>query len=517
VLYIYFIYGLSFFSFGLAILLYPKRLEENSLLKNIWLLGLFGIVHGATEWIEIFKIVEPSNLDVFNLLNFILIPISFLFLFYFGLVSLIDYYKKLSYSHIIIIFMLWAIIPLLITLSSHDIYLTGNIYARYLLAIPATFLTAYRYYLYKNSHTFSEDQKRYLLLFSITFLIYGFLSGFIVPAAPTGMASIINTATFQEYIGLPIQLFRATCAFILAYISIALLRTSRLEVESQLIQLSKALEVSGDSVIITDRNGIILYTNPAFEQQTGFTKEEAYGKTPVIIKSGAQQQSFYEDLWVTILNGDTFRSYIINKKKDGELYYEYKAIAPITNNKGQIVSFVSTGKDVTEHMLLEQKYEQLASVDTLTEIANRMKFDEVLKYSVDRAKRYNIELSVILFDIDNFKKVNDTYGHLIGDDVLKKIVQIGKENIRESDLIARWGGEEFMILQTDIPSKEALVLAERLRQAIESHIFKDVGKVTASFGVATFRNDEKTDSFLKRVDDALYSAKTSGKNKVVVV
>jgi len=303
--------------------------------------------------------------------------------------------------------MLWAIIPLLITLSSHDIYLTGNIYARYLLAIPATFLTAYRYYLYKNSHTFSEDQKRYLLLFSITFLIYGFLSGFIVPAAPTGMASIINTATFQEYIGLPIQLFRATCAFILAYISIALLRTSRLEVESQLIQLSKALEVSGDSVIITDRNGIILYTNPAFEQQTGFTKEEAYGKTPVIIKSGAQQQSFYEDLWVTILNGDTFRSYIINKKKDGELYYEYKAIAPITNNKGQIVSFVSTGKDVTEHMLLEQKYEQLASVDTLTEIANRMKFDEVLKYSVDRAKRYNIELSVILFDIDNFKK-----GHL---------------------------------------------------------------------------------------------------------
>lgn len=156
-------------------------------------------------------------------------------------------------------------------------------------------------------------------------------------------------------------------------------------------------------------------------------------------------------------------------------------------------------------------------MDTLTEIANRMKFDEVLKYSVDRAKRYNIELSVILFDIDNFKKVNDTYGHLIGDDVLKKIVQIGKENIRESDLIARWGGEEFMILQTDIPSKEALVLAERLRQAIESHIFKDVGKVTASFGVATFRNDEKTDSFLKRVDDALYSAKTSGKNKVVVV
>ena len=110
---------------------------------------------------------------------------------------------------------------------------------------------------------------------------------------------------------------------------------------------------------------------------------------------------------MTILNGDTFRSYIINKKKDGELYYEYKAIAPITNNKGQIVSFVSTGKDVTEHMLLEQKYEQLASVDTLTEIANRMKFDEVLKYSVDRAKRYNIELSVILFDIDNFKK-----GHL---------------------------------------------------------------------------------------------------------
>ena len=208
---------------------------------------------------------------------------------------------------------------------------------------------------------------------------------------------------------------------------------------------------------------------------------------------------------------------MINKNKEGELYHEYKAIAPIMDAYGKITHFVSTGKNVTEHMLLEKKLEELASTDKLTGLSNRMKFDEVMRFSIDRAKRYNVSLSLILFDIDNFKRVNDVYGHVVGDYVLKIIADIGQGNIRQSDLFARWGGEEFMIIQPDIPQNDAIVLAERLRKEIENYDFENVGKVTASFGVTTFKEGDTADSFSIRVDEALYSAKADGRNKVVVI
>jgi diguanylate cyclase (GGDEF)-like protein/PAS domain S-box-containing protein len=331
------------------------------------------------------------------------------------------------------------------------------------------------------------------------------------------MASIINTTLFHEYFGLPIQIFRAFCAFLSAISAIALFKVLREAIETNMLELSSAVEHSGASIIITDREGIIEYVNPAFEEQTGFTKEEAIGKKPNILKSGIQSIEFYRDkLWATILSGKTFRDYFVNKKKNGELYHQYKAIAPIKDKKGNISNFVSTGKDVTEHMLLKAKLEELSVTDSLTGLANRLKFDEVLSYSIDRAKRYKVGLSVIMFDIDHFKKINDKYGHLCGDDVLKTIAKIGKESVRTSDIVARWGGEEFIILQPDIPANKAPVLAERLRQAIESHNFEKVGRVTASFGVTNFKEDDTDDSFIKRVDDALYLAKKNGRNRVEV-
>jgi len=513
---ILFIYGLAFFTFGGAVLLYPKGLQDKRLVQHIWLLGLFGILHGASEWIDMFKLIEPANTLLFNTINLLLLPLSYLFLLYFGLISLINNFKRFLCYHLILIITLLITMLIALTVQSSDtLYLAGNVWTRYLIAIPSTFLTAYTLFQYKDIEG-SYIYKKHLLALSFSFFAYGVLAGFIVPDAPIGMASIINTSIFQETIGLPVQLFRALFALLMALITISLLKRMRLEIESKLVQLSKAIEVSGDSVVITDKEGIIVYINPAFEEQTGFTKEESYGKKPSIVKSGRHSTPFYQNLWETILRGETFRSYMMNKTKSGELYHEYKAIAAIKNHKGEISSFVSTGKDVTEHMLLEKKFEQLASVDKLTGIANRLKFDEVLHYSIDRAKRYKIALSIILFDIDNFKNVNDTYGHLCGDDVLKEIAHMGNENIRKSDFIARWGGEEFMILQPDIPEHKASVLADRLRKAIENHPFSTVGKVTVSLGVTNFLETDSADTFLKRVDEALYDAKTSGKNKVVI-
>ncbi len=511
---IFFIYGLAFFTFGGAVLLYPKGLQRKRFVKHIWLLGIFGILHGTTEWIDMFKLIEPANTLLFSKINLLLLPLSYFFLLYFGLISLMDTFKRFLCSHLILITAILVTMLIVLTFQDGNIYVAGNVWTRYLIGIPATFLTAY--ILFRDQHIEGAQlYKNHLLVLSLSFFAYGVLAGIIVPDAPIGMASQLNTTIFQEYVGLPIQLFRALFALLMVLITIDLLRKMRLEVEVQLIQLSKAIQVSGDSVVITNKEGTILYTNPAFEEQTGFTKDEAYGQNASIIKSGRHLAPFYQNLWETILSEETFRSYMVNKKKNGELYHEYKAIAAIKNHKGEISSFVSTGKDVTEHMLLEKKLEQLASIDTLTNIANRMKFDEILHYSIDRAKRYNIALSVILFDIDDFKKVNDTYGHLSGDVVLKEIAHIGNYNIRKSDLIARWGGEEFIILQPDIPENEAAILAERLRKAIETHTFGDVGMVTISLGVTNFLESDNADSFMRRVDEALYAAKSSGKNKVV--
>jgi diguanylate cyclase (GGDEF)-like protein/PAS domain S-box-containing protein len=343
------------------------------------------------------------------------------------------------------------------------------------------------------------------------------LSGLIVPQSNIYLSTLINQTDFIQYTGLPVQLFRALFALSLAIYSIDLLKELQVEIQTKLVKLSKAIEVSGDSVLITDINGNIQYANPAFEKETGYMLDEVLDKPSSILKSGSHDDAFYKKLWDTILSGKVFREYFINKKKNGELYNEYKAVAPIMDANGRILNFVSTGKDVTERMLLEKKLEKLASTDRLTNIANRSRFDEMMKVFVDRTKRYEVNLSLILFDIDDFKKVNDNFGHLTGDEVLRKIANIAKENIRQSDFLARWGGEEFMIIQPDIPSKEAIILAERLRLTIETSNFPRSQKITASFGVTTFLKNDSIDSFLSRVDKALYSAKTTGKNKIVQI
>ncbi len=136
--------------------------------------------------------------------------------------------------------------------------------------------------------------------------------------------------------------------------------TQRKEAEAQLRKLSNVIEQTDDSVVITDREGMIEYVNPAFERKTGYTREEAIGKTPRIVKSGKQDDRFYrEQLWGTILRGDVFRGMVINKKKNGELYFEEKTITPLKNEEGVITHFVSTGKDITERKQMEEEMEKV--------------------------------------------------------------------------------------------------------------------------------------------------------------
>lgn len=164
--------------------------------------------------------------------------------------------------------------------------------------------------------------------------------------------------------------------------------------------------------------------------------------------------------------------------------------------------------------LFNLKLEHIAQFDQLTGIYNRKRLDEALAYEIERFFRYSQSFSVIMVDIDNFKDVNDSYGHQVGDKVIMQIATILSDQIRVTDTLGRWGGEEFMLICPETGTDDTMQLAEKLRRAVEEQVFATVGHQTASFGFATYKKGDKVNDVIKRADDALYDAKERGRNRV---
>lgn len=168
-------------------------------------------------------------------------------------------------------------------------------------------------------------------------------------------------------------------------------------------------------------------------------------------------------------------------------------------------------------MSLQRMFKQLESkliYDNLTKVYNRNGFEEVFNLETKRCKRYQHPFSMIMFDIDFFKKVNDTHGHLVGDKILVSICNLIQSQIRESDSLIRWGGEEFLIITPEVELNSAFKLAEKLRKAVEEFTFETVTHITISLSVAQKEEIETTEEFIKRIDDLLYNSKHTGRNKV---
>ena len=177
--------------------------------------------------------------------------------------------------------------------------------------------------------------------------------------------------------------------------------------------------------------------------------------------------------------------------------------------------YVVTFSDVTALEHKSKTFEEKASIDALTGIYNKDKFYEMITDQIHVSKKYNINLSIIFFDIDHFKNINDTYGHQTGDDVLQELVNIIKGCVRELDIFARWGGEEFIVLLPRTNLDNALKAAEKFRRKVMTYEFKDVKHVTCSFGVTMFTKNDDVDTLVNRADKALYKAKEGGRNRVV--
>jgi diguanylate cyclase (GGDEF)-like protein/PAS domain S-box-containing protein len=291
--------------------------------------------------------------------------------------------------------------------------------------------------------------------------------------------------------------------------------TDIIEIQEELSIFKQAIEQMDEMVKITSIHGDIVFVNSAVIKNTGYTLEELIGAKNSIFKSGKNNQQCYKELWQTIQQKEIYHNTFINKKKNGELYYEEQTITPILDSKTkEIKYFVTTSKDITKEIKMLKKLEALATKDTLTQIHNRYSMNIIIDEQIAHAKRYDNSFVLMMFDIDHFKRVNDTYGHDIGDIILKELTQLIIKAIRESDQFGRWGGEEFMLLATSTPLEDGINIAEKLRKKVETFNFTKVDKITISIGLTEYKKGESKNSLLKRVDDALYDSKHLGRNRV---
>jgi len=302
-------------------------------------------------------------------------------------------------------------------------------------------------------------------------------------------------------------------------------------------QLNDSLKIINQYVYAskTDPQGIITEVSDAFCEVSGYSRDELLGNTHRVVKHPDNTASVFRMLWTTITQGLPYFSEVKNLSKSGEELWFNSYIYPEFDDNGKISGYVALRHNITDKKKLEKlnleledriqertkeleisngKLQELSRTDPLTKVFNRRYFEEKVMIEINRATRYDLEFSVILLDIDHFKMINDTYGHLEGDRILIQIARIMAEMLRNSDTVARWGGEEFVILLPEQSLQNGIQLAERLRTHIEKSYIDDL-QVTASMGVAVLDHGDTLSSLFTKVDKALYRAKELGRNRVI--
>lgn len=295
--------------------------------------------------------------------------------------------------------------------------------------------------------------------------------------------------------------------------------TERKLAEFETLTLSKALHHSPAAVLITNARGEIEYTNPKFTEITGYSAEEVLGKNPRLLKSGKHDEAFYQQMWKTMQTGATWTGEIINKRRNGEMYWESTSISPILDDRQNIKRYVAVKQEITAQKQLEATLYHQANFDVLTGLANRNLFHDRLEHALKQAARNDALLALMMLDLDYFKEVNDSLGHDAGDELLKQVAERMLACVRHFDTVGRMGGDEFMLLiegftESAIPKEIAEHLLRELAKPYR--IFGSESLISASIGVA-FSAPQAMDleTLKKQADIALYQAKERGRNRVV--
>ncbi|WP_022949735.1 sensor domain-containing diguanylate cyclase [Methylohalobius crimeensis] len=265
-----------------------------------------------------------------------------------------------------------------------------------------------------------------------------------------------------------------------------------------------------DGIATTDLAGYYREQNPVHRALIGYSDEALAGQTPAIHLG----EETFARIFQALESEDVFRGEIRSRTRaDDWVDIELTAFV-VRDEDGTPLGTAGIKRDIRARKRAESRLKQLAERDYLTGIYNRSMFHRLLEAELARIGRHRRPLSLILFDVDHFKQINDRHGHLVGDRVLMQLAEIVRENIRKADVFARYGGEEFVLLLPDTPPEKAGRLAEKLCLKCRKYCFERVGKVTCSFGVAGFRQVESAEDFIGRADEALYQAKDAGRNQV---
>ena len=292
--------------------------------------------------------------------------------------------------------------------------------------------------------------------------------------------------------------------------------SERLLSEERMRLSATVFESTREGVMITDSDGFITAVNTAFSEITGYLESEVIGKNPRILSSGKHDELFYKEMWRAITTVGYWRGEVWNRRKNGEVYPEWETISTVRDEQGRLTNYVAVFSDISDIKESEYQLEYLAHHDPLTELPNRLLFTARLEHGLERARRDKRSLAVLFIDLDLFKHINDSLGHPVGDDLLKKVAERLKQQLRDEDTVARLGGDEFTVLLEDLSDPQqagnvALKLVECLSRPypIDNHDLH----VTASIGISVYPSDGDTvERLLRNADAAMYQAKARGRN-----
>ncbi|MEX1200815.1 MAG: EAL domain-containing protein [Methylophaga sp.] len=290
------------------------------------------------------------------------------------------------------------------------------------------------------------------------------------------------------------------------------------ENRAHMVKLSSAVEASPNGIMITNREGIIEYVNPRSEQISGYSLQESIGKTPRLFKSAFTTKGACKSMWRTIMDGQEWVGELENKRKNGEAYWARIYVAPIKNQQQQITHFVAIQEDVTEARALASELSHRVRHDDLTGLINRSEFERRLADLVAETQHSDAQHALCFLDLDQFKVINDTCGHIAGDELLRQLsLQLGNLT-RKHDTLARLGGDEFGILMEHCDVQQASRVADDIRKVVESFQFVWESQIfTIGVSIGMTRIDQQTvnaTEILKQADSACFAAKRSGRNCV---
>ena len=284
----------------------------------------------------------------------------------------------------------------------------------------------------------------------------------------------------------------------------------------QMVLSDNVFENSIEGIVITDAEGVIQRVNRAFSDITGYGEQDVVGQNPRILKSERHDSEFFAEMWRALVDDGQWQGEIWNRRKDGEIYPQWLTISSIRDPQENIANYVGVFHDMTEIKLHEEQLRYQAHHDALTGLPNRVLFHDRLGVAMAHARRDESKVAVLFLDLDNFKRINDSLGHSVGDLLLKEVAVRLSSCLREIDSLARYGGDEFIVLFEDVEEEESVLLAaKRIIEALAPVMCVQGEEfyLTVSLGIAFYPEDgQDQDTLVKNADTAMYRAKESGKN-----